>query len=164
MKKIIGIMGPNNATEKNLKDAYRIGKFAAIRGYAVLTGGLNIGIQNEGLKGAKAANGLTIGIMPFNEPEKFSEYVDIPIITNMRSGRNYINALSSDLVIACGIDAGTLSEISLSLVSTTAKKIIIVGAIDEANQLFKKIDSENVFIAKDFEEFVQIFEKIADLK
>ncbi len=27
------------------------------------TGGLNVGIQNEGLRGAKASNGLTIGIM-----------------------------------------------------------------------------------------------------
>ena len=96
MNKVIGIMGPNNATEKNLKDAYEIGKYVAGNGYIVLTGGLNVGIQNEGLKGAKASNGLTIGIMPFNEPDKFSEYVDIPIITNMRSGRNYINVLSSN--------------------------------------------------------------------
>ena len=46
--------------------------------------------------------------MPFNEPKKFSEYVDVPIITNMRSGRNYINVSSSDLLIACGIDVGTI--------------------------------------------------------
>ena len=84
----------------------------ANNGFTVLTGGLNIGVQNEGLKGAKDSNGLTIGIMPFNEPEKFSKYVDIPIITNMRSGKNYINALSSNLVIACGVDKGTISEIS----------------------------------------------------
>lgn len=123
-----------------MKDAFEIGKYSANVGYTILTGGLNISVQNEGLKGAKSENGLTIGIMPFNEPEKFSEYVDIPIITNMRSGRNYINALSSSLVIACGIDKGTISEISLSLVNTAKKQVIIVGAIEEANVLFKKID------------------------
>lgn len=160
MQKIIGIMGPNNATEENLRDAFEIGKYVADKGYAVLTGGLNVGIQNEGLKGAKASNGLTIGIMPFNEPDKFSEYVDIPIITNMRSGRNYINALSSNLVIACGIDKGTISEISLSLVNTAKKQVIIVGAIEEANKLFKVIDSENVYIAKDYNECIQIIEKL----
>lgn len=48
MQKIIGIMGPNNATEENLKDAFEIGKYVADKGYAVLTGGLNVGIQNEG--------------------------------------------------------------------------------------------------------------------
>ena len=160
MKKVIGIMGPNNATEENLKDAFEIGKYVADKGYAVLTGGLNVGIQNEGLKGAKASNGLTIGIIPFNEPDKFSEYVDIPIITNMRSGRNYINVLSSSLVIACGIDKGTISEISLSLVNTAKKQVIIVGAIEEANKLFKVIDSENVYIAKDYKECINIFEKL----
>ena len=121
---------------------------------------LNIGVQNEGLKGAKDSNGLTIGIMPFNEPEKFSKYVDIPIITNMRSGRNYINALSSNLVIACGVDKGTISEISLSLVNTAKKQVIIVGAIQEANELFKVIDSENVYVANDYKECIEIFEKI----
>ena len=97
---------------------YEIGKYIAEKGYVTLTGGLNRGIQNEGLKGAKVSNGLTIGIMPFNEPKEFSKYIDIPIVTNMRSGRNYINSLSSDLIIACGVDNGTISEISLSLVKS----------------------------------------------
>lgn len=160
MQKIIGIMGPNNAAEENLKDAFEIGKYVANKGYAVLTGGLNVGVQNEGLKGAKESKGLTIGIMPFNEPDKFSKYVDIPIITNMRSGRNYINALSSNLVIACGIDSGTISEISLSLVKTAKKKVIIVGAIEEANKLFKIIDSENVYIAANYKECIEILEAL----
>ena len=160
MNKIIGIMGPNNATKENLKDAYEIGKYVANKGYTVLTGGLNIGIQNEGLKGAKSSSGLTIGIMPFNEPEKFSEYVDIPIITNMRSGRNYINVLSSNLVIACGIDVGTVSEISLSLVKTNNKKVILVGALNEANELFIKLRKDNVFVAKDYNECINILNTI----
>lgn len=160
MNKIIGIMGPNDATKENLKDAYEIGKYVANKGYTVLTGGLNVGIQNEGLKGAKVSNGLTIGIMPFNEPEKFSEYVDIPIITNMRSGRNYINVSSSNLIIACGIDVGTISEISLSLVNTNNKKVILVGALQEANDLFVKLKSDNIFIAKDYNECIDIVNKI----
>lgn len=160
MNKIIGIMGPNNATPENLIDAYEIGKYVAKKGYTVLTGGLNVGIQNEGLKGAKASNGLTIGIMPFNEPEKFSEYVDIPIITNMRSGRNYINVSSSNLVIACGNDVGTISEISLSLVKSNNKKVIIVGALEDTNNLFTKLRPNNVFIAKDYKECIDIFNKM----
>lgn len=160
MQKIIGIMGPNNATRENLRDAFEIGKYVADNGYAVLTGGLNLGVQNEGLKGAKSKNGLTIGIMPFNEPDKFSEYVDIPIITNMRSGRNYINTLSSNLIIACGIDAGTISEISLSLVQTNNKKVILVGAPQEANELFIKLSKDNVFVAKDYNDCIDILNTI----
>jgi hypothetical protein len=63
--------------------------------------------------------------MPVNKPDKFSEYVDIPIITNMRSGRNYINALSSNLVIACGIDKETISKILLSLVNTAKRQGLV---------------------------------------
>lgn len=150
----------NDATEENLKDAYEIGKYIASKGCITLTGGLNIGIQNEGLRGAKSSNGLTIGIMPFNEPEKFSKFVDIPIITNMRSGRNYINVLSSNLVIACGIDVGTVSEISLSLVKTNSKKVILVGALKEANELFIKLRKNNVFVAKDYNECIDILNTI----
>lgn len=153
-------MGPNAATEENLTDAYEIGKYIASQGYITLTGGLNIGVQNEGLKGAKSSKGLTVGIMPSNEPEKFSEFVDIPIITNMRSGRNYINVLSSNLIIACGIDVGTVSEISLSLVKNNNKKVILVGALKEANELFTKLRKDNVFIAKDYNECINILSTI----
>lgn len=57
MKKIIGIMGPNKATDINLKDAYEISKYMANKNYIVLTGGLNVGIQNEGLKVQKIVVG-----------------------------------------------------------------------------------------------------------
>jgi Predicted Rossmann fold nucleotide-binding protein len=160
MKTIVGIMGPNNSKEKNLKDAYEIGKYVAEKEYITLTGGLNRGIQNEALKGAKSSNGLTIGIMPFNEPKEYSEYVDIPIVTNMRSGRNYINSLSSNLVIACGVDNGTISEISLSLVKSNQKQVIIVGAIEEANSLFKKLNPNLVYIVKDYKECIELMKKI----
>ncbi|MCI8778190.1 MAG: hypothetical protein HFI87_03480 [Bacilli bacterium] len=82
------------------------------------------------------------------------------IITNMRSGRNYINVSSSDLVIACGIDVGTISEISLTLVKTNNKKVILVGTIEEANCLFTKLKSDNIFIAKDYNECIDIFNRI----
>lgn len=160
MKKIIGIMGPNDAEDNNLIDAYEIGKYLAKHDYVVLTGGLNVGIQNEGLKGAKSENGLTIGVLPFNEPERISQYVDLPIITNMRSGRNYINVLTSNLVIACGIDAGTISEISLSLVKNNNKKVILVGTLEEANKLFEKINKENIYIVKNYSECIELLNKI----
>lgn len=160
MKKIIGIMGPNNPESNNLKDAYELGKYFAENDYCVLTGGLNVGIQNEGLKGAKAANGLTIGIMPFNEPDKFSKYIDIPIITNMRSGRNYINTLSSNIIFVCGIDAGTVSEIALSLVKSNDKNVILVGAIKEANDLFQKLRNDKVYVVKDYREAIDKFNSL----
>lgn len=78
----------------------------------------------------------------------------------MRSGRNYINVLFSNLVIACGIDAGTVSEISLSLVKTNNKKVTLVGALKEVNELFIKLRKDNIFIAKDYNECIDILNTI----
>lgn len=41
--------------------------------------------------------------------------IDIPIVTGMGDGRNYINALTSDIIVALPGRAGTISEISLAL-------------------------------------------------
>ncbi|MBP9779266.1 cytochrome [Candidatus Gracilibacteria bacterium] len=156
MKKIIGIMGPGDgATEQDKKNAFEIGKYAAEHGYVVLTGGRNIGVMEAGLQGAKSANGTTVGILPNDDRSTFSEYVDIPIITNMRSGRNYMNVLSSDLVFACGMGAGTSSEVSLAL--QAGKNIILVGTSPEANAFFKQLNSEKILIAKDYTEALLFF-------
>lgn len=105
MKKIIGIMGATKASEQDLLNSYELGKYCAEKGYITLTGGLKYGVMNEALKGAKQQGGLTLGIMPTDDKTEFSEYVDIPIITTMKAGRNYIEILTSDIIVACGISA-----------------------------------------------------------
>lgn len=158
MKKIIGVMGPGKkATSIELKNAYEVGKFCAKQSWVILTGGLKDGVMNEALKGAKENGGLTLGILPGDDKKYFSEYLDIAVPTNMRSGRNYINALSSDIVIACGMGAGTSSEISLSIKS--GKKVILVGLFDEANLFYQKLGNEQVFIAKDFIQAIELLKK-----
>jgi len=62
----------------------------------------------------KAANGLTIGILPTDDTNAISKAVDIAIITDMGNARNILCPLS-DVVIACGMGAGTASEIALAL-------------------------------------------------
>ena len=153
MKKIIGIMGPTDAKEQDLINAYQIGKYCAENDYVTLTGGLKYGIMNEALKGAKDHNGQTIGIMPTDDRSKFSEYVDIPIITTMKAGRNYIEILTSDIIVACGISAGTSSEISLAI--KPGKKIVLVGLQEEDNNFYKRLAPNQVYIAKDYMQAIE---------
>jgi uncharacterized protein (TIGR00725 family) len=156
--KIIGVMGPGvGASETDLKNAYEIGKFCAQKEWVTLTGGRKNGVMNEALKGAKENGGLTIGILPTDERELFSEFLDIPIVTNMRSGRNYINVLSSDIVVVCGIDHGTSSEISLAI--KPGKTIILIGLYKEANVFYKKLAPDQVICVKDFKEAINFLEK-----
>ena len=154
MKKIIGIMGPGNAKEEDLENSYKIGKYCAENGYATLTGGLNKGVMNEALRGAQENGGLTIGILPIDDRSQFSEYIDIPIVTTMRSGRNYINILSSDIIVACGMEAGTSSEVSMAIKAD--KKVILVGAYEEANTFYKRLSNNQIYIAKDYKEAIKL--------
>ena len=158
VKTIIGIMGPGStASSKDLENAFKIGKFCASKKWITITGGRNEGVMNEALKGAKENGGLTLGILPSDDQSTFSEYLDIPICTNMRSGRNYLNALTSNIVVICGIDAGTSSEISLAIKSN--KQVILVGLDSETNNFYKKLSNNKVLITKDFFEANEILKR-----
>lgn len=110
--------------------------------------------MNEALKGAKENGGLTIGIMPTDDKEEYSKYVDIPIVTTRKAGRNYIEILTSDTIIACGIAAGTSSEISLAI--KPKKKMVLVGLDEYVNNFYKNLAPNQVFLAKDYKEAIRI--------
>jgi predicted Rossmann-fold nucleotide-binding protein len=62
----------------------------------------------------------------------------------MGNARNSINVLSSDIVIACGMGAGTASEITLALKSN--KKVILLNDEEESKIFFKNLSPLNVYI------------------
>ncbi|MCH8519587.1 MAG: cytochrome [Nanoarchaeota archaeon] len=158
VKIIVGVMGPgSNALKKDLNNAYEIGKFIASKNWVTLTGGRNEGVMNEALKGAKENNGLTLGILPSDDKITFSPYLDIPVCTNMRSGRNYLNVLSSNIIVVCGIDHGTSSEISLAIKPN--KKIILIGLYEEANKYFEKLAPNLIYVVEDYLEAIEILKK-----
>ena len=160
-KIIVGVMGPGNkATATDLQNAYELGKLIAQQGWVLLTGGRNIGVMDAANIGAKAANGLTIGILPTADPNTISEAVDIAIITDIGNARNNINVLSSNVVIACGIGAGTASEIALALKSN--KKVILLTDDEAGKVFFKKMLPENVYIANGVAEAIATAKDILD--
>lgn len=147
---IIGVMGRGeNATANDLQNAYILGQLIAKQGWILLTGGRNVGVMDAVSKGAKSADGLTIGILPGKNQDGMSSWVDIAIFTDMGNSRNNINVLSSDLVIACGIGAGTASEIALALKAN--KQVILLTNDEESKLFFKKLSPENVYIVESVE-------------
>jgi predicted Rossmann-fold nucleotide-binding protein len=66
-------------------------------------------------RGAKAAGGLTIGILPGPHRGEANPYVDIPIVTGIGVARNAIIARTAQAAIAVGGSYGTLSEIAFAL-------------------------------------------------
>ncbi len=93
-KLIVGVMGPGaSATTAQKQNAYQLGQLIAQQSWVLLTGGRNVGVMDAASLGAKAANGLTIGILPTDNTNAISEAVDIAIITDIGNARNNINVL-----------------------------------------------------------------------
>ena len=97
----------------------------ARRGWVLLNGGRNKGVMAASARGAKRAGGTVIGILPDKSAKKASPDLDIAVITGMGDGRNLINVLSSDVVIACPGSLGTMCEVVLAL--NARKPVILVG-------------------------------------
>lgn len=121
----VGVMGGGeNASLKTMQMAYRLGKLIAEEGWVFLCGGRAAGVMDASARGAKETGGLTVGILPDRHKGNASKYIDIAIATGMGDGRNYINVLSSDIVVALPGMAGTISEIALAL--KNGKKVILL--------------------------------------
>lgn len=112
---IVGVMGGGHADERHMQGAYRLGALIAEQGWVLLNGGRNSGIMAASARGAAEHGGLTVGILPEDNPSKSSEHIRVPICTGIGSARNVINVLSSDIIVACQGRAGTVSEIALAL-------------------------------------------------
>jgi uncharacterized protein (TIGR00725 family) len=159
IKIIIGVMGPGEkATVVDVENAYELGKLIATEGWVLLTGGRNVGVMDAASRGAKSVDGLTIGILPSDDSNGISEAIDIAIFTDMGNARNNINVLSSDVVIACGMGAGTASEICLALKGN--KKVILLSVDEESKNFFQKLASENVYFVDDAENAMAITKEI----
>ncbi len=122
---ILGVMGGGDATAEHEQAAYLLGQLVARQGWVLLNGGRNSGIMEASAKGAFECGGLTVGILPDDNPGRASKYVRIPILTGMGSARNCINVLSSDVVVACPGGAGTISEVALAL--KAGKTVVLMG-------------------------------------
>ncbi|MGI0487483.1 TIGR00725 family protein [Pantanalinema rosaneae CENA516] len=144
---IIGVMGPGEqATVQDQQVAYDLGYQIAQAGWVVLTGGRNTGVMEAASRGAKAAGGLTIGILPTRDRRQMSTAVDLAIVTDLGNARNNINVLSSEVVIACGMGAGTAAEVALAI--KAGKPMILLNTALEFQQFFLQLSNQTVFVAE----------------
>ena len=124
-KPIVGVMGGSKVSDADYEMARQLGDLIARRGWVLLNGGRNKGVMAASAKGAKDAGGTVVGILPDRSTKLASPDLDIAIVTGLGDGRNVLNVLSSDVVIACPGALGTLSEITLALKND--KHVILLG-------------------------------------
>ncbi|MFC1543446.1 TIGR00725 family protein [Candidatus Neomarinimicrobiota bacterium] len=122
---IIGVMGGGQVSPEIANLAHELGQALASEGWVVLSGGRNAGVMAAVSEGAALAGGLVVGILPDRDLSRASHYLTIPIRTGLGDGRNILNILSSDVVVALPGGAGTLSEIALAL--KNRKPLLLLG-------------------------------------
>lgn len=153
---VIGVIGAAEASPERVADARRLGHLIAERGWVVLTGGRPAGVMAAATAGAKeVAGGLTIGVLPDEGDGPVADGVDIAIRTGMGNARNAINVLSSDVVIACGVEGpGTASEVALALKS--GRPVIFLSCSDAEIDYWQKFGPALVRGAADPERAVAL--------
>jgi uncharacterized protein (TIGR00725 family) len=93
--------------------AEEVGRLLAERGCKVVTGGLGE-VLAAAMRGAKAAGGTTIAILPGTSRSDANEWADHAVATGLGHMRNFAVAASGDAVIAVGGSWGTLTEIAFA--------------------------------------------------
>jgi len=109
----VAVCGPSRATDRESAWAEAVGRGLAEAGAVVVCGGLG-GVMDAVGRGARAAGGTVIGILPGESREGASEHLSVALPTGMGEARNARVARAADVVIAIGGAWGTLSEIALA--------------------------------------------------
>src|SRR5512140_1152800 len=157
---VIGVMGAGDAASATeVAHARELGERIAREGWVLLTGGRDAGVMAAANEGAKrVAGSLTIGVLPFHASSASLD-VDIVIATDLGNGRNNVNVLSSDVVIACGVSGpGTVSEIALAL--KNHRPVVLLDADDDATEFFSRIARRKLPAAKTPEQAVAIAKEL----
>ena len=125
----MAVIGGQRARSEDLAAAEMIGRRLAETGAVLVCGGLG-GVMEAACRGAKAAGGLTVGILPGADRGDANPYVDVPIVTAMSTARNVILVRTADAIIAIDGAYGTLSEMALAM--DQGKRVVSLGAWDLA--------------------------------
>ncbi|MBM3119339.1 MAG: TIGR00725 family protein [Chloroflexi bacterium] len=115
-KLIIAVIGGGKCSAQEAVLAETVGRELAKRGAILVCGGLS-GIMEAACRGAAIESGLTIGILPSDDPDDCNPYVQIPVATGVGHARNIAVVKSAQAVIAIDGDYGTLTELGFALKS-----------------------------------------------
>jgi len=94
MVAVIGDGDPRGPDAHRLLEmAEEVGQLVARGGAIVVTGGLG-GVMRAASRGARGADGETIGILPGTDPAEANEYVRVAIATGLGVVRPYLPAFA----------------------------------------------------------------------
>ncbi len=110
----VAVIGTRTPTGSQAVAAEAMGWLLAEHGVTVLCGG-RFGVMEAVCRGVARAGGLSIGLLPDDEPEAANPYVTVPLATGIGVARNALIARAACCLVAIGGGYGTLSEIAFAL-------------------------------------------------
>src|SRR5204863_9942216 len=116
----VAVIGSGREHEQRAEE---VGRLLAGRGCIVVTGGLSE-VMAAAARGAKAAGGTTIGILPGENRADANEWIDHVVVTGVGHARNLAVVASGDAVIAVGGSWGTLAEIGFA--SRFGRRVVVL--------------------------------------
>src|SRR5207244_3623926 len=105
---LVAVVGGSACTAQEAEWATAVGRLIAERGAVLLCGGLG-GVMEAAARGAKAAGGRTIGILPGDDPADANASIDVAIATGMGEMRNALIVRAAQALIAVGGGWGAVS-------------------------------------------------------
>jgi uncharacterized protein (TIGR00725 family) len=109
----IAVIGKGAPDEALSLLAEEVGRRLAEAGTVVVCGGLG-GVMEGAARGASAAGGTVIGVVPSSSTRDANAYCTHVIATGVGEARNLAVVSSGDAVIAVGGEWGTLAEIAFA--------------------------------------------------
>ena len=110
----VAVVGSGETGPDERQTAEDVGLALARAGAILVCGGLG-GVMAAACRGASAAQGTTVGILPGTDRSSANDWVTIAIPTGLGELRNGLVVRAADVLIAIGGGPGTLSEIALAL-------------------------------------------------
>lgn len=110
----VAVIGPGEASATEQAAARTIGAGLAEAGVVVVTGGRG-GVMAAATAGARDADGVTLALLPGDDPTAAVEPPTVVVPTGLGEARNALVVRSANAVVAIGGAWGTLSEVALSV-------------------------------------------------
>ena len=127
MARYVAVIGGYEVDDGVLARAEEIGLLLAGHGVVVVTGGRS-GVSAAASRGATAAGGVAIGLLPGTDRSEANPWLTYAVTTGLGDTRNALVVMNGDAVIALDGAAGTLSEIAHALL--LGRPVIGLGTWD----------------------------------
>jgi uncharacterized protein (TIGR00725 family) len=121
----IAIAGGGVCSARTARLAEAVGRELARAGAVVVCGGLG-GVMEAAARGARAADGIVVGLLPGQARADGNAHLTVALPTGLGHGRNVLVAMAGEALIALPGRHGTLAEVALAKV--VGRPVIGLGA------------------------------------